>query len=512
MKRIKYLLFTLIVLFIGVPVVKAAPSASFYTSSATIENGKSVTASVTIKNVAAWNLKIVGAGNTNGCTNSFSDVTANGGNTTKTFSVTCTANSIGAIGFTFSGDATSSDGTTIKLSGSKRVSVVQPRPASQNNYLASLEIANYVLNPSFNEEVLEYTVKVPSTVNEVELKAAVKDKYASLDGVGTFEVNEGANELVVVVTAESGAKREYKVNVVVEDPNPIIVNAEGKDYTVVKNLKNIENPNLFTQSTTIINGVEVPSFISDTCSLVLVAVKDENGKIEFLIINDDGTYDLYKVVTIGNVVFYLKGLEGDFKNYEKDLLTIGNYEVIAYKYTKQDNYYLVYGMNVSTNSEGWYKYDTLEGTLQKYENDNEVELQKTVKEYLMIIIIFGGSLLLSIIVTIISFVVSNKKIKKYSLLLAAKKVEDFRESNQKIAIENNDLSKVNKKQKKENNKKNKKTNKENAILLEETKEIKTVEDVKESEAVKQSVETEEASKKGKKEKKNKKSKEATNQK
>lgn len=472
MKRIKYIIFTFLVIFMGYTIVNAAPTSSFYVSSSTVENGKTVTASVTLKNVAAWNVKIISSGNTNGCSQSFADATSNGGNTTKTLSVTCKATSLGAIGFTLTGDVTSSDGANISISGSKRVTVVEPRPLSQNNYLASITVEGFEITPQFNEEVYEYSVTVPNTVNEINIDSKVKDKYASVSGNGTFEVTEGNNTFKLTVTAENGTTREYTVNVIVEDLNPIIIEAEGEKYTIIKNIKNIEVPELFTASTIKINDTEVPSFISDATDFVLLPVKDSDGKVVFVIINEDSSYTLYRTKKISNILFYFMKEDKTFANFESAELEFEEFKINALRSTTDSDYYLIYGRNMVSGYTGWYKYDSKESTLQRYEDSREVELEAKINEYLLVIFVFGIGLFLAIIIAIVSIIYFSKKRKKL--------VIDYQSKLKNIEIKQNEDKKdvPDKKELKENVKKSKKNNKikkdndeKNKENLEKTKEF-----------------------------------------
>ena len=56
MKKLSYVLFSVGLLFICGIKVYAAPSSSISVSKNQIENGQSVTATLTIKNVAAWQI------------------------------------------------------------------------------------------------------------------------------------------------------------------------------------------------------------------------------------------------------------------------------------------------------------------------------------------------------------------------------------------------------------------------------------------------------------------------
>ena len=146
-RKIKFGLLMVFSIFLGMQVAMAAPSVSTSVSSGTIEKGSSVTFSVTIRNVASWNIKLNGIGSTTNCSNSFADATGNGNNSNKTFSITCKGSDVGLISFSVTGDATSQDGSNINVSGSKRVNVTAVKPKSTNNYLKSITVGEYELSP-----------------------------------------------------------------------------------------------------------------------------------------------------------------------------------------------------------------------------------------------------------------------------------------------------------------------------------------------------------------------------
>ena len=156
---------------------------------------------LTIKNVASWQVTITSSGSTSGCTQTFSDVTSDGENTTKKLSVTCKSTSTGIINFVMSGDITSSDGTNTKISGSKSVTVVTPREKSTNNDLKSLSVEGYEISPKFDKDVNEYSVTVPSTVEKINIVAKKADSYSSIEGTGEKTVEEGVNTFEIVVTS-----------------------------------------------------------------------------------------------------------------------------------------------------------------------------------------------------------------------------------------------------------------------------------------------------------------------
>ena len=436
MNNLKKVLLTAGCMMAFVASVKAAPSYSFNVSQGTIENGRTVTASVTVRNTAAWNIKITSSGNTYGCSNAWADATSNGNDTTKTFSTTCKASSIGTIAFTVSGDITSSDGSNIGVSGGKSVNVVEPRPASTVNKLSSIKVEGYEISPEFNEDTLEYSVDVPSTVNSVKISTAKKDSRSSVEGDGEKEVSEGSNRFEIIVTAESGAKNVYIVVINVKDENPISAKADGKDFTIVKNSKNLEVPEGFVEEKITINGTEVPSFKNELNNIVLVALKDNSGSISFYKY-DNGNYSKYVVLNSVNLSVYPQESEGiPYKGFSKATINIDGKEVNAYKYKNLEKYYLVYGMDLSTGNNNYYLYDVSNNTFQVFNEELFNSLVDDSNFYLYGLIASLGIILVCIIIIIILAKSKSKKKIVKTEKIDEKPIVERKEKKEKVKKEN----------------------------------------------------------------------------
>jgi hypothetical protein len=413
MKKINYLLFTLFSIFLLSSIVSAAPSAKLTVSSSNITNGKTVTAKVTIYNTAAWNVKITSSGNTSGCSQSWADATSNGNDTTKTFSTTCRASSTGIISFNLSGDVTSSDGTNTNVSGSARVTVSEPKPASETNTLKSLTIEGYSLSPEFNADTLEYSVDVPSTVSSVKVTATKKDSASSVSGDGEINVDEGANKVDIIVTAESGATRTYSITVNVKDENPIIVNIDGKEYTIIKNAKNLTIPDNYILSTINIENIDIPCFINDVNKLTLVALKDNEGNINFYTYKD-GNYQKYVELKATNLIIYPYAMDTiPYKGWQNTDISINNQTISALKYKDLIKYYLIYGMDITTGINNYYLYDTVNNTYQVFDEELFKSLIDDNNFYLYMLLGAAGLILICIII-IVSLI--NKKSKAVKVI------------------------------------------------------------------------------------------------
>lgn len=364
-------------MFLSTTKVYAAGSASISASN-TVVNGNNITATVTLKDMAAWNINITGSGATNGCSTKEVGDSGNGQNTTKKFYLTCKANKLGTITFSFSGDITSSDGVNKTVSGSKKVTVVKPREKSTNNNLKSLSVEGYTLSPEFNQDTLEYTVELEASVEKIMVNAEKADSYASISGGGEIAVSEGDNRIEIKVTSETGKEKVYVINAVVKDSNPITTTVNDKKLTVVKKASSLTKPDLFEETKIKINEMEIPAFYNETTGTTLVGLRDESGKIDLYIYDQDkNSYQKY--LTLIGTEFHLiqKEAKGIPEGYQKVTKKTDDIEYTAYQKDKSD-FLLLYGTILENGSEGWYSYDTKEKTLQRYNKDI---VESITKEY-----------------------------------------------------------------------------------------------------------------------------------
>ncbi len=398
MKKIKYLIITLLALSFNISSAYAS-SATLSTNASTIENGRSVTATLTLRKVAAWNVEIASGGSTSGCTKKFVGDTGDGKNATKTFTVTCKATSIGRINFFISGDVTSADGTNKKISGSRNVTVVKPREKSTNNKLSSLSVKGYELSPAFDSNTNSYAVSIPSTVKTITIEASKADRYASIEGVGEKEVSSGINNFDVVVTSETGVSNIYKIVVNVEDLDPINVTINDKQYTVVKEKENLVKPELFEDTTVTIGEYEIPAFISEVTNLTLVGLKDEIGNISLYLYDNDNYKPFNEMLTTRLNVMFLN-METPIENFTKTTININGESIIAYK---NDFLTIVKALNLANGKEELYTYDEDEKTLQLFNEKAFQELLVINQDIYIIIYILSAAIVVLLLISILLY-------------------------------------------------------------------------------------------------------------
>ncbi len=298
-------------------------------------------------------------------------------NESKTY--TFSAKSVGNATITVKAlDVADTSGNPYSGSRSVSINVVKPREKSTNNNLKSLSVEGYTLSPEFNADTLEYTVELEASVEKIMVNAEKADSYASLSGGGEITVSEGDNRIEIKVTSETGKEKVYVINAVVKDSNPITTTVEDKKLTVVKKASSLTKPDLFEETKIKINEMEVPAFYNEATKTTLVGLRDENGKIELYIYDQDkNSYQKY--LTLIGTEFHLiqKEAKGIPEGYQKVTKKIDDIEYTAYQKDKSD-FLLLYGTILENGNEGWYSYDTKEKTLQRYNKDI---VESITKEY-----------------------------------------------------------------------------------------------------------------------------------
>ncbi len=419
MKRIKKFFMAMLIGLLFPCIVNAASGSINIASSSTVVVGNKVTVTVTISSgtkMGSWQMSLNYDKSYLQLTNSTArdggtfmiDYAEDPGVLKKTYTFTFKTLKSGTTKLSVDGYRAyvSSDLSALSLSANtKQIRIITQAELeasySKNNNLSALEVEGFTLTPEFKTDILEYSVVVPENTKEVNIKATVQDKRASVNGIGTQAVNPGANKFSVVVRAQSGAEKTYVINVEVKDENPINVTVNGKNYTVVKIKENLPAASLYTETTININGFEIPAYKNDNTNLVLVGLKDEEGNISLYIYNKDkNEYQEYNEIGVNKITIYPLTSTEEIKGYKKDTITINGVKVDGYYYTKDSDYVIIYGINVETGDKGFYMYDKKMQSLIKYNDEYIIDLSKKIGLYSYIIIGFSGVFILMIIIMI----------------------------------------------------------------------------------------------------------------
>ena len=409
----KYLLivFAIISLFIGIKNINAG--------SLSISGSNSVYVNSTIKvtinfNNIAGRFKITSS-NSNVLSGGAEDFYDNQ-SVTLTFSAksegtaTITVTPVGKVG-DYDNDEYTGGARSLTVTVKKKntqTSIDINKTYSKNNYLKSLSIAGYDLTPSFDKETLEYTVELEPGTEKINVSATLEDESASVKGIGEITVTEGNNTINVVVVAENGNERTYKISASVEEKDPIELELNGKKYRVIKKRELIELKDGYQETTVQISNFEIPAIYNEVTGITLVGLKDEEGNISmFSYDSKTGEYEEYKEFTFDLMNLYIHDTK-DTK-YKKVSILINGVEVTAYALDGIEDYYLIYGTNTSTGYEGYYLYDSKENSIQRYDTTLLDRLTEEKDRYLTVVIVLSCVCFLSMLFLLIEINRYNKK-------------------------------------------------------------------------------------------------------
>ena len=273
---------------------------------------------------------------------------------------------------------------------------------SKDNYLKSLSIEGYNIEPGFKKEVTEYNVSVPENTKTIEINAQTNDSKATVSGIGEKEVSAGMNNFTVIVRAENGSEKKYTINVDVKDSNPIKVSVNNTDYTVVKIKEYLPDMKSFDDDTVIIDGIEIPAYKSSTTDIILVGLKDKAGIIE-MFRYDGGKYLPYQEIETEQLLIFPKETDKELKGYETTNIDILGVKTTGWVKNIKSDYVVIYGIDLVSGNEGFWTYDKKNNTIIGFDDTfikEQEEYENKINLYSYIIIGFSGILLLLIILFI----------------------------------------------------------------------------------------------------------------
>lgn len=344
-----------------------------------------------------------------------------------------------------------------------KITVSAPREKSNDNNLKSLSVTGYELSPEFDKDIQVYKATIPEGTKNIEVKATANSPYAKVAGNGNIELEDGTNTINIVVTSETGSEKIYTINIDVKDENPINVSVNNREYTVVKLKEHLTKPETFEESTTTIEGYEIPTFINDKANITLVGLKNEDGIIN-LFEYKNGEYSKFNEMNLDNLLLIPVPLEKEL-DFTKGKVNINGEEIECYKYSENSDFVIINAKSLVDGNTSYYLYDTENNTAIRYDKELVSTSKDTLKLYTYVIIAFGSTSALMLIIIICLLHSSKKKQKKINKFIAKQeaKIEATRKLNDVVS----EVQKITAKEKEE--KENKVSEKTSKINIEETK-------------------------------------------
>lgn len=244
-------------------------------------------------------------------------------------------------------------------------------------------------------------------------KIEVKESSGVTAGGETIDCTNGNS----TVTIEKGTK---EVQLPVSTASDVDVTVDGVSYKLSDSFKNADIPAGFTEVKLPYEGTE-RRFVQDaTGTITLAYLVDAEGAGNFFQYNqNDGSFAAYVMVTVSpSTTIVLQKAEKGLKipaGYQEVKLTVNNNEFPAWQDVDQEGFYLVYALNSGTGEKGFYQYDTMEESYQRFvvsENTEEKEasantnkILQLVEKNLMIVLIGVVALVVILLIVIITLAV-----------------------------------------------------------------------------------------------------------
>lgn len=441
MKKIKYLLFSLVLSVLFLPTALASSATvGVKVSSNQVVVGKNITVTVTVSSadpLGSWEYilnydkSLVTLTSTN-VAPKVVDYASGPSTKSQSYTYTFKTNKKGSAKFSISGaNVVGFDESRMSVNnGSKTVSIITQAELeasySTNNNLSSLSVEGYELKETFNKDTLEYSLDIDSEVKQINILAKKADGKSSVTGTGKKDLTEGLNKFEITVTSQKGTTKTYVLNVNVKELNPIIVTVNGKNYSIVKKSSYLTIPENYEVTTYLYHEEEIEVLHNKELDYTLIGLKNEEGSISlYKYTEKNDTFTLYKEFTFNKIILTLLDHDLALKGYTKTTIKIDKQEIDALEYKGISDFVLIYGVDTSTGKEGYYQYDKKNNIIQLYNENLVNKLNDEKQNYLYITILFGGCLLLAIIIVFIQ----NGKNRKLNKIVneIREKVEDNKE-------------------------------------------------------------------------------------
>ena len=258
---------------------------------------------------------------------------------------------------------------------------------SDNANLKSIEVVNYSLSPDFNKNTKEYSVEVENDVTSITINATKEDSKASVKGTGTFDLVEGNNKYEIIVTAQKGNTSTYVVNVYRKELDPIKVNFNNKEYSVVRKIDELKELDAFNPTTINYEGTDVPALESEVTKIKLLGLKDTSGNIIMVVYDNNKLVKEYielSGILVKVIPEELKESD-EFKYYIKNKVKINGYELEGYVLNGNSKEIIFYGLDILTGKKNYYRYNKADESIQLYDNELEANLNEKLQNYKYVI-------------------------------------------------------------------------------------------------------------------------------
>ncbi|MCQ2454620.1 MAG: cadherin-like beta sandwich domain-containing protein [Clostridia bacterium] len=278
-----------------------------------------------------------------------------------------------------------------KASASRVITVSRPAPSSNAN-LSYLSIKGASISPSFSPYVTTYSASVANDIDTISISASVANGKATLMGIGDKHLDEGNNSFTITVTAASGAKKSYTLNVrrrlvgEFTEAEKLTVSVNGETKHIVKNISKMTEISGFTKTETTYKDINV-GVLSDVGNKYFIYyLTDADGKNpELYVKNDNDEFSKLPYIKKGKKIYIVENADdiSEIKEgYCQKTFPFENNEFSAFGFNDPSmNDFYILSLFDGEKSE-YFTYDSINKTLQRFPlissfADPETETEET---------------------------------------------------------------------------------------------------------------------------------------
>ncbi len=397
----------------------AASNATLYFDKSSVKVGDKVTVSVSIKpNESIYAVEFYlqyndsvlkyksGNGNENAA-GVLKVVESPSGNKSVKYSFTFEAQKKGTskIAVTDCIYVTNGDGGSTEKSfeGASASITVKDAKLSSNAKLKSLKVSGFTLSPKFSSGTTNYSVEVPYDTKKISVTANTSDKNAKVVSVeGNDNLKVGKNVVTVTVEAENGTQKKYTINVnrleegedtsseeetteELVDENSLQTNISGINYSILTKIPENLLFEGFSVETKNVNGYDVETAVDKDGVFRIFYLKssDDETPVPYLYDEVLDQFDKLKYITVGERYYIFADIPADVavpENLYSSTFEIAGFSVncLAYSDSSMSDFCYVYCY--SNGNFSYYRFDTLESTIQRFPEFSNLGTEKVEKD------------------------------------------------------------------------------------------------------------------------------------
>lgn len=169
---------------------------------------------------------------------------------------------------------------------------------SSNNYLKKLEVVEAPI--TFNKKKNEYSIIVPNEITRLTIRAEVEDEKSTIGFNGNNDFVVGNNVVTILVTAENGSVKEYKINVERQAEN---ISASSLSNITIDGYEIDFKSNVYEYDLTIekTDSLKISTQTIDENAKVTITGNNElqTGSVIIIVVTaEDGTTTEYKIKVV----------------------------------------------------------------------------------------------------------------------------------------------------------------------------------------------------------------------